>query len=282
MATQIAIDKQHELRCGERSDRHECQHAHDEKQPCEQRHSHECHPFAAHRDDRRDNVDRRAKGAKATDDESESPIIGRMTRRKRARSEWSIGKPAHIGSVSHAVESSPAEKAVVEEETAKSGQPKAKGIQPRKRHVTSANLKRNYVVGESKQEWHSDQEHHRGAVHREEPVKDLCAQDVIVGIGELKADKQGLGARDEQEKSRVQDVQNPQPFVVDSHYPSVKPLEEGTELRCGCARLDRRADRKCVIAHIRILSSLQCFEVSSNLVQLLIAQLHCGHKGTAS
>ena len=102
-----------------------------------------------------------------------------------------------------------------------------------------------------------------------------------MGIGQLKADKQGLGARDEQEKSRVQDVQNAQAFVVDRHYPSVKPLEEGTELRCGSARLDRRDDWKCVIAHIRILSSLQCFEVSSNLVQLLIAKLHCGHKRSA-
>src|ERR1700693_2366158 len=88
MATQIAIDKQHELRCCERSDRHECQHAHYEKQPCEQRHSHERHPFATHRDDRRNNVDRSTKGAKTTDDERKGPIIGRMTRRKRPRSEW--------------------------------------------------------------------------------------------------------------------------------------------------------------------------------------------------
>src|SRR5258708_10360831 len=192
MATQIAIDQQHELRCCERSDRHECQHAHYEKQPCEQRHSHERHPFATHRDDRRNNVDRGTKGAKTTDDESKGPIIGRMTGRKRPRSKWRIRKPAHIRGVSHAVESSPAKKAVVEEETAKGGQPKAKSVQSRERHVTSANLKRNYVVGESKQEWHSDQEHHRGAVHREESVIDLCAQDVIVGIGERKSAQQGI------------------------------------------------------------------------------------------
>src|SRR6266700_7539895 len=85
MTTQIAIDKQHELRCRKGSDRHECQHAHYEKQPCEQRHSHERHPFATHRDDRRDNVDRSPKGAKTADDKSESPIVGRMTRRKRPR-----------------------------------------------------------------------------------------------------------------------------------------------------------------------------------------------------
>src|SRR5260370_3868123 len=120
-----------------------------------------------------------------------------MTGRERPRSEWRIRKPAHVRGVSDAVESSPAEKAVVEKETAKGSQPKAKGVQSRERHVTSANLKRNYVVGEPKQEWHSDQEHHRGAMHREKPVKDLCAKHVIVGIGELKANKQGLGARDE-------------------------------------------------------------------------------------
>src|ERR1700723_140710 len=115
MATQVAIYKQHELRRGQRSDRHECQHAHYEKQPCEQRHSHQRHPFAAHRDDRRNDVDRSTKGAKTTDDKSKGPIIGRMTWRKRARSKWRIRKPAHIRSVSHAVESSPAQKAVVEE-----------------------------------------------------------------------------------------------------------------------------------------------------------------------
>src|SRR5260370_21291139 len=120
-----------------------------------------------------------------------------MTGRERPRSEWRIRKPAHVRGVSDAVESSPAEKAVVEKETAKGGQPKAKGVQSRERHVTSANLKRNYVVGESKQEWHSDQQHHRGAVHREESVIDLCAQDVIVALCELKADQQGLGARAE-------------------------------------------------------------------------------------
>src|ERR1700677_1987169 len=101
MPTQIAIYEQHELRCSERSDGYECQHAHYEKQPCEQRHSHERHPFAAHRDDRCNNIDRGAKSAKATDDESKGPIIGRMAGRKRARSEWRIRKPAHIRSVSH-------------------------------------------------------------------------------------------------------------------------------------------------------------------------------------
>src|SRR5579864_4346243 len=120
VATQIAINKQHELRGSERSDRHKRQHAHYEKQPCEQRHSHERHPFATHRNNRRNNVDCRTKSAKTADDESESPIVGRMTRRKRPRCEWRIRKPAHIRSVSHAVESSPSEKAVVKEKTTKS------------------------------------------------------------------------------------------------------------------------------------------------------------------
>src|SRR5580693_3621589 len=115
MTAQIAIYEQHELRCSERSDRHERQHAHDEKQPCEQRHSHQRHPFAAHRDDRRNSVDRSPKGAKTTDDESESPIVGCVTRRKGARREWRIGKPANVRGVSHAVEAGAAEKAVVEE-----------------------------------------------------------------------------------------------------------------------------------------------------------------------
>src|ERR1700735_4531891 len=115
VAAQIAIDKQHELRRCERRDRHECQHAHDEKQPCEQGHSHERHSFAAHRDDRRNNIDRSAKSAETTHDESKGPIIGCMTGRKRSLSERRIRKPAHIGSVSHAVKSSATEKAVVEE-----------------------------------------------------------------------------------------------------------------------------------------------------------------------
>jgi hypothetical protein len=61
-------------------------------------------------------------------------------------------------------------------------------------------------------------------VHREEAVKDLRTQNMIVGIGELNADHQSLGPSDKQEEGRVQNVKNPKAFMVDRHYPSVKFL----------------------------------------------------------
>src|SRR5260370_5745449 len=156
-----------------------------------------------------------------------------MTGREGAQGEGSVGEPADVWSIIYSKEPGSYKKAVVQTQPTKRRQPEAKCIHSGKGHVTSPNLQRHDVICESKEEWHSDQEHHRRAVHREEPVIDLRAQNVGVRIGQLKADHQSLGPGNEQEKGRVQDVDNAQAFMDERHYPSVKVLDEGAPIPCG-------------------------------------------------
>jgi hypothetical protein len=53
---------------------------------------------------------------------------------------------------------------------------------------------------------------------------------MIVRIGELKADHQSLSTRNEQEKSRVQNVEDAQALMVDRHDPPMKLLKERAPL----------------------------------------------------
>ena len=80
-------------------------------------------------------------------------------------------------------------------------QPVRKGVEPRERHVRSADHDRHQVIGSAEGERAQEEEQHDAAVHREELVVLLQAQEVVVGHGKLDPheDRHGAGQQEHDE-----------------------------------------------------------------------------------
>ncbi len=109
---------------------------------------------------------------------------------------------------------------------------KPEHVEPRERDVAGADHQRNEVVAEGGCDRHTEQEHHRGAVHREELVVPRRAQDRPVRLCELQPDEQRLDATDAEEHQRERGVHDRDLLVVDRGDPAelagrrARPLEE--------------------------------------------------------
>ena len=85
-------------------------------------------------------------------------------------------------------------------------------------------------------------------MHGEELVVEFGREKVIVRYGELNADCQSLGTGDEQEKDRVDDVENAELFVVHRDHPAMQPFENGAGARM---RLRKSAgNREGLVRHL--------------------------------
>src|SRR5579863_85618 len=82
MSAEIAIDEQHDLSRGQRTDGQYHQPRHHNIEPGEQRHFSQRHSWATHAKDGSHDVDRRADAAKAGDQQRKYPEIRAMTHRK--------------------------------------------------------------------------------------------------------------------------------------------------------------------------------------------------------
>jgi hypothetical protein len=103
------------------------------------------------------------------------PNVGALARRIFGPGERHIGEPAGLGADVHQ-EGDP------EENAAEQVNPVAEGIEPRERDVARAHHQRNQVDRHCLHHRHGEEEHHRRAVHRE---------DLVVAI---RADQPALGA----------------------------------------------------------------------------------------
>ena len=169
---------QHDLRGGQRADGDEDQAAGHEIEPDQQRHAAQLHARAAHAECGGHDVERGADGADAAQQNAERPVVGAVAGREDLRGERRIGKPADVGRGARAVKSAAAEIAEVEQKAAERRDPEAESVQSRKRHVARANHQRNKIVAEAEENRHADEEHHRGAVHGEQPIEDLRRDEV--------------------------------------------------------------------------------------------------------
>ena len=82
----------------------------------------------------------------------------------------------------------------------------------------------NEVVAEAEQNWHADEEDHRGAVHGEEAVEGLRGDEVVVGDEKLDAHQHGFNAGDDKEDEGVADVHQADLLMVDGGNPVVQHL----------------------------------------------------------
>ena len=167
---------------------------------------------------------------KPDDQDGDRPVVGARTRRECARGQRRVGPPPHVRRVARAVQAAAAEKAEIQQEPAERAQPEAEGIQARKRHVARADHQRHQVVAEPEQDRHGEEEDHRRAVHREHPVEHLRRHEIVVRVHQLDADDERLDAGNDEEEEREQDVQQPDPLVIDGRHPRVKRLAPGGRL----------------------------------------------------
>ena len=98
--------------------------------------------------------------------------------------------------------------------------PVAEGVRAGEGDVARADLKGHDEIEERRAHRHERQEDHRRAMHREELVVALRADQIIVRLGELGANDQRLDPTEQQEKEGCEAIQHPDAFVVDRGDPA--------------------------------------------------------------
>src|SRR6267143_3838382 len=129
-----------------------------------------------------------------------------MANRKRPRSQWCVGKPSHVGSVTRSVEPVGAHQAEVEKQSTKSGHPETESIQARKSHVPRTNHEWDQVVYKSEHNRHDHEEDHGRSVHGEHSIEDMGRNKVIVGTDQLNSDDDRFDAGDHEKQQSINDV----------------------------------------------------------------------------
>src|SRR5215469_17533556 len=150
-----------------------------------------------------------------------------MSRRERPRSQWRIGPPADVRRVACAVKAASPDKTEIQQKATKCRQPKTEGIQPRKRHVSCANHQRDKVVGESEQNRHDHEKDHGCAMHSEHAVEDLWRYKIVVRMHQLDSNNESLNTSHDKKHQSINDIENPEPLVIDCGYPFVKCFNPG-------------------------------------------------------
>ena len=92
--------------------------------------------------------------------------------------------------------------------------PKAKGVQTRKRHIPRADHEWHEVVRKAEGERHADQKNHGRAVHGEALVEDIRRQEVVIRKSQLNAHEPCEEAGDDEEKQSRPDIHEAEFFVV--------------------------------------------------------------------
>src|SRR5438874_9452799 len=112
------------------------------------------------------------------------------------------------------------EPARVEDDPAEEVEPVGEGVQPREGHASRAYHQRHKEVREPGEDRHDDEEDHRRPVHREHLVVRVAGEDVLVRPRELRAHQQGDDPAGHEEDQAREDVEDPDPLVVDGRQPA--------------------------------------------------------------
>ena len=99
--------------------------------------------------------------------------------------------------------------------------------------IARTDHQRHEVVEEASEDRHADEEHHRGAVHRQESVEDLRRNDAGIRKGELQAHRARLQTGDDEEDQPEADVHQAEALVVDGDHPLVHLAEQWQLCRVG-------------------------------------------------
>jgi hypothetical protein len=150
VSPKIAVDQEHDLSSGQRSDCHKHQKSSGRIDPPEKGNSQQRHPLAAHAKNRCKNIGSSPNAADAIHDKRKRPVIHRVTRRECFLRQRCVCEPAYVRRSSCASQPGTAYEAEVQQHSRKSADPKTEGVQSRKRHVAYAQHERQEVVSEAK------------------------------------------------------------------------------------------------------------------------------------
>jgi hypothetical protein len=197
---------------GDDGEREHDEELHDQAHPHEERHAHQRHARRAHVHDRHGEVDARDHRRDAEHLQPEDPEVDADPGAERPRGEVRVAEPA-------AVRRRADDEAQVKEDAAREEDPVGERVQARERDVARADHQRDHVVEEHRVQRHDREEDHGRAVHREERVVELRADDVLLGQRELQPDEQRLDSADQQEDERRDAVEDADALVVDGREP---------------------------------------------------------------
>ncbi len=169
----IAVEREHDLCCGKRTDGDKDEAGHDEIEPGKQRHAAHLHALAAHADDGGYDVECGSDASYAAEEDGQRPVVGAVARREYFGCQRSVGEPADVGCRACSVEAACTEVAEVQEDASEGGDPEAEGVQSGESHVARADHERDEIVSHAEEDGHSHEEDHGGAVHGKELVEDL-------------------------------------------------------------------------------------------------------------
>jgi hypothetical protein len=108
------------------------------------------------------------------------------------------------------------------QQAAQRQEPEREGIDPRERHVRRADLERDEVVPEARQDRDDEQEQHERGVHRERLVVEGLVHELEAGLGQLEPDHQGEESAGHEEDHRVDQVHDPDLLVVGRGQPGIQ------------------------------------------------------------
>ncbi len=209
---EVAVEQQHRDGARDHRDRDDQQQRVGEDRPDEQRQARPAHPRGAHVRDRHVKVDRAEQRGEAGEVDQVDPGVDTAGWKVGGAGERHRRDPARLGWAP--------EDRRVEHDAAGEEQPVGERVQPREGHVARADHQRDEVVAEARQHRHDEQEDHRRPVHREELVVDLRADERVVRLAKLQADHQRLGAAEDEERERGDEVEDPDSLVVGGREPA--------------------------------------------------------------
>ena len=112
------------------------------------------------------------------------------------------------------------EPGAVEHDPTEQEHPVREGVQARERHVGGTDHQRQDEVPEAGEDRDDDEENHRQAVHREELVEGVAADDVGgLGRDQLRADQERADAAEHEEEQARRDVEDADALVVSRDEP---------------------------------------------------------------
>jgi hypothetical protein len=184
-------------------------------------------PGARRRDEE---VDRAEDRARADQDKSHDPEVGPRAVEVRSRQRRVFRPAGRRGTAGD-------EEAGRHQRATERQQPEREGVDPGERHVWRADLERDGVVPEAREDRDDEQEQHEAGVHREGLVVEGLVDELQPGLRELEPDDHREEPAGREEDERVDQVQDPDLLVIGRRQPFVQAATNGGSggvQRSGC------------------------------------------------
>src|SRR5579883_1159564 len=150
----------------------------------------------------------------------------------------------------------------------KKHQPVAQRIDAREGHIAGTNHQRHNIVAQASQEGHHEEENHRGAVHRENLVIEVRAEEGVIRHSKLRTNQQRFTSSHKEEEEARKHIHDANLFMIgrrnprpDSGLTEALGREYPFPLWNGYAPLDRHIQLLQRSASVRLVLSI-CLRVT--------------------